>query len=579
MKIQSLSLALISGSNYECSTRPSSLYIFHLRGNQRTSGERSRKEGGKVFGSGSRAPIAISVLVKNPESKQMGQIKFHDIGDYLSTEQKLEIVQNFKDINGISKLNAWEAIIPNEFNDWVNQRDPNFNSYISLGNKKSKDLSLFETYSMGIKTNRDAWVYNSSNKKLQKQVQNQIDFYNHQVNILSKLPEDDRKDALDLSLNKFKWTSDLLTKVVRGSELEFQHSSIVKTERRPFSKEYLYCNKDLNWTLHLIKQIYPTSSAKNEMIYLVGTGTTKPFSTLMIDKTPDFQLLSNGQGFPLYLYEEIENNAEKNNPQLSLTSSTETSDENVIKDDNGKPIYRRKDAITDEGLAHFTDYYGSQMKADISITKEDLFYYIYGLLHSEDYRERYAENLTKQLPNIPRVQKYDEFVAFSTAGRQLADLHINYENVDMYQGVKLASKLTNLKLADGQNWAKSKIEDDKFYVTKMKHPKRKNEETGKNEDDPTKIVYNSHITIEHIPEDAYDYVVNGKPAIEWIIERQGVKTDKKSGITNDANDWAIETMKNPRYPLELLLRVINVSLKTQAIVRKLPKLVLEKVGG
>jgi len=291
-------------------------------------------------------------------------------------------------------------------------------------------------------------------------------------------------------------------------------------------------------------------------------------------------MISKGQCFPLYLYEEIDdqNNEGEQNSQLKLTSSTETSDDDVIiTDDNGKPTHRRKDAITDEGLAHFVDYYASQMGADDSISKEDLFYYIYGLLHSEDYRERYAENLTKQLPNIPRVQKYDDFVAFSTAGRQLADLHINYESVDMYQGVKLASKLTNLKLADGQNWAKSKIEDDKFYVTKMKHPKRKNEETGKNENDPTKIVYNSHITVEHIPEEAYDYVVNGKPAIEWVIERQGVKTDKKSGITNDANDWAIETMKNPRYPLELLLRVINVSLKTQSIVRELPKLMLEKI--
>ena len=166
-------------------------------------------------------------------------------------------------------------------------------------------------------------------------------------------------------------------------------------------------------------------------------------------------------------------------------------------------------------------------------------------------------------------------MAFSRAGRKLADLHIDYEKVDMYQGVKFNSKLTNLKLADGQNWAKSNIDDDKFYVTKMKHAKRKNEETGKNEDDPTKIIYNNHITIEHIPEEAYDYVVNGKPAIDWIIERQSVKTDKKSEITNDANDWAIETMGNARYPLELLLRVINVSLKTQKIVNGLPDLVLE----
>ena len=288
---------------------------------------------------------------------------------------------------------------------------------------------------------------------------------------------------------------------------------------------------------------------------------------------------SGGQGFPLYLYEAFERNSEDDpigNFELSLTSNNQhCNDEHIIVDEKGNSLYRRKDAITDEGLAHFVDYYADQMSDTDSISKEDLFYYIYGLLHCENYRERYAENLTKQLPNIPRVKEYKDFFDFSKAGRKLADLHINYENIDMYQGVQFNSKLTNLKLVDGQNWAKSNIDDDKFYVTKMKHTKRKNDETGKNEDDPTKIIYNNHITIEHIPEEAYDYVVNGKPAIEWIVERQSVKTDKNSEITNDANDWALETMNNARYPLELLLRVINVSLKTQKIVNGLPDLVLE----
>ena len=315
----------------------------------------------------------------------------------------------------------------------------------------------------------------------------------------------------------------------------------------------------------------------NLAICLTGLGTTKNFSILVTNTMPDVQLIANGQCYPLYLYEEIdENNDDADNFELSLTSSNASlKDKNVIIDNNGKPIYRRKDAITDEGLAHFVDYYAEQMSADDSISKEDLFYYIYGLLHSEDYRDRYAENLTKQLPNIPRVKAYKDFSTFSQAGRELADMHINYENIDMYQGVKISSKPTNLKLADGQNWAKSNMEDSSFYVTKMKYAKRKNEETGKNEDDPTKIIYNNHITVENIPEEAYDYVVNGKPAIDWIMERQSVKTDKKSEITNDANDWAIETMGKARYPLELLLRVINVSLKTQKIVNGLPELVLE----
>ena len=569
----------MDGLRHSLAEEFSNLYIFHLRGNQRTSGERSRKEAGKIFGAGSRSPIAISILVKNPESIKTGQIKLHDIGDYLTREQKLEIITEYRDLDGITSSNGWQDIIPNEFNDWVNQRDPNFNNYIALGNKKNKSPDMFETYSMGIKTNRDAWVYNFSKEKLYSQIKSQINFYNNQAKNLVKLQEADRKDALDLDLKNFKWTSDLLTKVMKGVELKFDKSSIVVTERRPFCKEYLYRNKDLNWTLHLVPKIFPTHTAVNKVIYLVGTGTTKPFSTLMIDKTPDFQLLSNGQGFPLYIYDEIiekDSLKKSNNLELSLDSSANTyCEEDIVTDESGEHFYKRKDAITDHALNHFSSFYTAQMAGSDKITKEDIFYYVYGILHSEDYRERYGENFSKQLPNIPRVKEYTDFLAFSQAGRKLGELHVYYENVDMYEGVKFNSKLTNIKLADGQNWAKSNVEKDGFYITKMKYAKRKNVETGKSEDDLTKIIYNNSITIENIPEKAYDYVVNGKPAIEWIMERQSQQFDNKSDIANNANDWAIETMDNARYPMELLLRIINVSLKTQQIINELPDLVLE----
>lgn len=218
----------------------------------------------------------------------------------------------------------------------------------------------------------------------------------------------------------------------------------------------------------------------------------------------------------------------------------------------------RRSAITDDALAHFREPYSAADAARIG--KEDIFYYIYGLLHSEEYRERYADNLSKQLPRIPRMKTYADFAAFSKAGRDLADLHLNYETVPMYTGVKFSGSLKGLKLAPQQIIGGA---DEDFRVIKMKFAKK---------DDKTKIVYNSKITVENIPEAAYDYIVNGKSAIEWVMERQAVTTDKKSGITNDANDWAADTMHNPRYPLELLLRVINVSLETQKIVYALPKL-------
>ncbi|MFB2539679.1 DEAD/DEAH box helicase [Acinetobacter sp. c3-l95] len=524
----------------------SNLYIFHLRGNQRTSGERSRKEGGKIFGSGSRAPIAISILVKNPQAKQTGNIQFYDIGDYLTREQKLAKIADLKNINGIKDLEAWQQIVPNHFGDWLNQRDDSFGNYISMGDKKDKSTTtLFETYSMGVKSNRDAWIYNFSNKKLRNILISQIDFYSQQAREVSNYDISLRERRLDLDKSKFKWTETLIKKAIKGDKLQFEENLIRVAQRRPFDKEFVYFAKDLNWTLHLIPSLFPTEKTENLIIYISGTGANKGFSASMTNVTPDFQLLSNGQGFPLYLYEEKE-------------AESPTGD--LFADPNPSKQYERKDAISDKALAHFADHYNQ------TISKEDLFYYIYGLLHSEDYREKYADNLSKQLPRIPRVKSFDDFMAFSKAGRELADLHLNYETVNMYIGVNFDTKLTNLSLATPQQWAKSSLQDSDFYVEKMKFAKK---------DDKSKIVYNGKITLTNIPLEAYDYVVNGKSAIEWVMERQSVKTDKDSGITNNANDWAIETMQNARYPLELLLRVINVSLKTNAIVAGLPKLVME----
>ncbi len=226
---------------------------------------------------------------------------------------------------------------------------------------------------------------------------------------------------------------------------------------------------------------------------------------------------------------------------------------NLFAEENpkSKKTLTRRDGITDEGLAHFQSAYPGE--AGKSITKEDLFYYIYGILHSPDYRERYADNLNKELPRIPRVKAFADFQAFSQAGRELGDLHVHYESVPMYESVTIDTGGKTLT-------------DAQYRVEKMKYGKR-----GKDKDLST-LHYNSHITVTGIPLQAYEYVVNGKPALDWVVERQAVRVDKASGIVNDANDWAIETMGNPKYPLELFLRVITVSLETVRIVQSLPRL-------
>ena len=364
-----------------------------------------------------------------------------------------------------------------------------------------------------------------------------IDFYNQQVrHFLARKEDEDNltiNDVIDLDPTKISWNRSLKNDFAKAKIHLFEKLSINNGLYRPYSKSNLYFNRVFNDMVYQIPQVFPTSKLENKVIAITGLGTPKEFSVIITDVIPDVQLQANGQCFPLYLYEKEENN------------------EN----------YQRRDAITDEALAHFKATYPNE-----DFSKEDIFYYIYGLLHSEEYREKYADNLSKQLPRIPCVKSAADFWAFSQAGRELAELHLNYETVPMYQNVlfKGGLKLLNDQISGG-------VGED-FYVEKMKFGKKIDGETGKKVDDKTTVIYNSQFTLTNIPEEAYDYVVNGKPALEWVMERQSVKTDKASGIVNDANDWAIETMNNPRYPMELFLRVVTVSLETMRIVRALPKL-------
>jgi predicted helicase len=229
-------------------------------------------------------------------------------------------------------------------------------------------------------------------------------------------------------------------------------------------------------------------------------------------------------------------------------------DDGLFATSGAQASLTRRDAITDAGLAHFQAAYPGEQ-----ISKEDLFYYIYGLLHSPEYRTRFANNLAKQLPRIPTAKTFADFAAFRDAGRALGHLHVNFETVDPY--------MVTYKEGNHALITEAQAKPEKFYrVTKMKFGGK-----GK-EKDRTTVIYNDNITMQNIPKAAYDYVVNGKPALEWVMERQVVKTDKDSGIVNDANDYANETVGNPRYPLELFQRVITVSLETMKIVNELPGL-------
>ncbi|WP_282354618.1 type ISP restriction/modification enzyme [Pseudomonas sp. PS01303] len=509
----------------------SSLYVFHLRGNQRTSGETSRKEGGKIFGSGSRSPIAISLLVKNPNAEAHGKIYFHDIGDYLSREEKLEKIAGFSSVAGIER---WQQITPDEHGDWLNQRDDSFNQFIVLGDKKGDGLVLFDNYSGGVKTNRDAWAYNSSLTKLQTNMSGMIAFFNSEVERFNaayagmdnKARAEKVDKFIDTNPTRISWSVHIKQELTKGRKFEFESASVMPSLYRPFDKQWLYFNRTFNERVLQMPRIFPDQRVENLVICVTGLGEAAGFSSMISNVLPNFHFVAGSQCFPLYLYDEA---AHASKDDLF----TEPSEGGL----------RRRDAITDAGLAHFQSAYSGEQ-----ISKEDLFYYVYGILHSSDYRERFADNLSKELPRIPAVKKAADFWAFSQAGRALAALHLNYETVELYPlTIEAKGPLTN---AD-------------YRVEKMKFAKKGDKST---------VIYNQRITLKGIPEAAWDYVVNGKAALDWVMERHAVRTEKASGIVNDANHWAVETMGNPKYPLELFQRVVSVSLETQDIVSGLPAL-------
>lgn len=489
-----------------------SIYVFNLRGNQRTSGELSRKEGGKIFGSGSRTPIAITFLIKNPNiKKEKASIYYHDIGDYLTREEKLKIISNFKSVKNID----WTVLTPNQEGDWINQRNEKFDTFIPLIDKDNKNNknTFFNISSNGVVTNRDTWVYSYSKGQLEKQMRDTIKFYNTQIDKIEKVRKKDEnidiEDIIDTNPNNISWSADLKKRANRLEKDIFDINEIKVSLYRPFSKQYLYYSK--KW----IERFSQQSKFKGVAIGMLGIGGKHNFSSLILKEIGDIQTFQNANFYPLYYSEESSN------------STLFTSKEN------------KQDGITDFIYNLAREKYGVPR-----ITKEDIFYYVYGFLHNEDYRKEFEADLKKTIPKLPLVDEYQDFKKYSDIGRELAELHLNYETLERPEGV----------IVEGEELGNYRVEKMSFIKKGVKDT----------------IIYNSSITIKNIPLEAYDYQVNGKSAIEWIMERYAVTTNKDSGITNDPNLWCDEH-NDPKYILNLLLSIITLSLKTNELVKKLPK--------
>ena len=516
----------------------SSLYIFNLRGNARTSGVQRRKEAGNVFKAGSRSTVVISILVKNPNAKKIGKIYYRDIGDYLTREAKLKFISELKCTRGINNTQiGWQRIETNRYHEWIHQRDLSFDKYIQLSNKKEKNSPrIFSEYSAGLSTARDAWCINASKLALAQNVQRSIKFFNEEV--LRYQREGQNQEIakfVDKDPTKFKWASSSNLPMKRGTKLNYFHQAIREVHYRPFNKTYGYFHRTFNHRVSQLPKLFPCNNSLNRAICVHGLGGNKKFSTLLIDLIPDYQTLFNCQCFPLYVYE----------PEYSYKGSTIQL--NYKQNEESKFI--RQSAITSTALHNFKVAY-----TNCAITEEDIFYFIYGLLHSEEYRERFKHNFAKQLPRIPLLTKSQDFLDFCIAGKKLAELHVNYEHAELYP--------LNIQVNSADQEKNSLYRVDKPWKFFGRRPNF----------DRTKVRYNHHITLSEIPLDAYDYVVNGKPALGWVMERQCIKLDSKSGIVTDANKFALEARNNPKYPLELFQRIITVSLKTMKIVRSLPDL-------
>ncbi len=491
----------------------SHLYALNLRGNQRTSGEVSQKEGGKIFDSGSRATIAIIFFVKD-KSVQNSAIHYYEVEDYLTREDKLNWLANFENLDSV----PFSAITPNAKGDWINQRSEEFETLIPLKrDKKLQNDSIFDINSMGVTSGRDPWVYNFSQNTLKQSVQTCIDAYHADLKRFNERfreafkqrtakdkgikPADRYKHLNDREITtdatKISWTDGLKNKLINNKNLQASSMEHMRLALyRPFNRQWLYWDKDWINRQWKFSKIFPDNNACNVVIN-TGCGNGKTFSALISDFISDYSLISPNQAYPLYYY-----------------------------DERGNRYY----AISGYALNLFRRHY-----QDNSITEEEIFYYIYAIFHHKGYLEKYKNSLTKE---APRIALSKDFKALSTLGKELAELHLNYESGEMHESVK-------------HNLLENAEVEGYYDVVKM---------TKKGD----RIIYNNHITITKIPKKAFDYVVNGKSAIDWVVERYSITTDKDSLIENNPNDYA-----GGKYIFELLCRVIKLSVKSVDLIEKI----------
>ena len=499
-----------------------SMYVLNLRGNARTSGELRRAERDNVFGQGSRAPVAITILIRNPQSSHDGcRILYRDIGDYLKREEKLKILREAKSIAGIDD---WRTIAPDPYHDWIDQRSEAFQSLYPVGSKSTKagksEEAIFKLYSNGYKTGRDAFIYNFSREACAENAQKMIGDYMGALRLREE--QATYSISVDDAARRFssstKWDQGLKRRLARQEKIEFSFANIWNVQYRPFVKCYGYVDHRVSWSKYQQDSIFPAADTENRVICVPGVGSVKPFSALVVDTMPDLEVISKGQCFPRYRYQAPAS------VQYLLPGF--------------KPELERIDNITDNALRFFRIHYQNS-----TITKDQVFDYVYGILHAPSYGKQFANDLAKELPRVPLAPA---FHAFSQAGARLSDLHLGYETCREYP--------LDIEFARG-----GEPEPKHFWIgtRAMRYA----------DEEKTVLIVNEHIRLRGIPGEAHRYRVNGRTPLEWFIDRYKIKRDPQSGIVNDPNGW----FKQPQDVVTAIRRIVHASVETVRVVESLPE--------
>ena len=481
-----------------------SIHILDLGGNVRKNPKLSGTTH-NVFGIQVGVSINLFVKTKN-ELPKKANIYYARVDEFWRKAQKYDFLNEKGYVDNIE----WQEIFPDSKHNWLTAgMDSSFGSLIPMGTKEAKNegldsVTIFKTFSLGVGTNRDEWVYDFRNDGLKKKVSQLIKNYNYEVFRFSQNTEVvNIDDFVNNDPGFVKWTDRLKMALANHETISFDSSKIRVSMYRPFCRQYLYFDHLLNQRRYRQHIIFPNtnSEAENRVICVTQT-SEKPFVCLATNIIPNLVMCGGfgaaTQCFPLHTYDKDGTN--------------------------------RKENITDWAVTQFQNHYQDQ-----NISKPDIFYYVYGLLHHPQYREKYAANLKRELPRIPFAANFWEF---AKAGKQLAELHVKYE------------KQTEFPLT----WLENKDAKVNYRVERMTLSR-----------DKTQIVYNDFLTLGGIPPEAFEYRLGNRSALDWVINQYQASTDKRSGIVNDPN-----RLDDPQYIIRLIGKVITISLNTVKIVKSLP---------